>query len=122
MADPAGSKPPPGTPLFRLDEVADGGSAGFVGAVDGVRRPLLAVRRGESVFVYVNSCPHVGAPLDWRPGRFLTADGSLIQCTMHGALFRIEDGHCLFGPCAGKELEAVAVEVRDGAVHGIEES
>ena len=41
---------------------------------------------------YVNSCPHLGSPLDWVPNRFLSADGRHVLCATHGALFRIEDG------------------------------
>lgn len=77
----------------------------------------MAIRQGEQVFVYINSCPHIGAPLDWHPGQFLTRDKKAIQCTAHGAMFRIEDGECFFGPCVGQGLEPVTVAVLDGAVH-----
>lgn len=74
---------------------------------------LCLVRAGSRVFGYVNSCPHTGGPLDWQPGRFLSAEGDLIQCSTHGALFRIEDGYCVFGPCAGASLTPVEL-VRQG--------
>ncbi len=51
------------------------------------------------------------------PGRFLTADGSRIICSVHGAEFRIADGFCLRGPCAGDALERVLIEVNDGVVY-----
>ena len=102
--------------LCRLAEIADGGSNGFVTVVGGRRRAVLAVRRGRAVFVYVNSCPHIGAPLDFEPGQFLNAEGTLIQCSNHGALFRIEDGYCVSGPCAGKSLERQRARVRNGMV------
>jgi nitrite reductase/ring-hydroxylating ferredoxin subunit len=105
------------TPLFKIDDVVDGDSAGFTVELDGVRRRLAVVRKGDQVFVYINRCPHVGAPLDWQPGRFLTRDKDLIQCTAHGALFNIEDGECVFGPCVGRALESVPVTVRDGQVY-----
>jgi nitrite reductase/ring-hydroxylating ferredoxin subunit len=109
------------TPLFKLDDVVDGDSAGFTVELNGLRRRLAVVRKGEQVFVYINRCPHVGAPLDWQPGRFLTRDKDLIQCTAHGALFRIEDGECVFGPCAGRYLEDVPVVVQDGQVFALPE-
>jgi nitrite reductase/ring-hydroxylating ferredoxin subunit len=125
-----------GVVLGRLADIADGDSAGFVvvrsscegtpagvtrarprtARADGERIGVLAVRRGARVFAYVNSCPHTGAPLDFRPGRFLSLDKTLIQCSTHGALFRIEDGFCLKGPCAGKSLVPVPVVVEDGAL------
>jgi nitrite reductase/ring-hydroxylating ferredoxin subunit len=33
------------------------------------------------------------------------------MCAHHSALFRFEDGHCIEGPCAGANLDAMKVEV-----------
>ncbi len=103
--------------LCRLDDIADGGSGGFVLETATGRRPFMAVRRGEGVHVYVNSCPHGRAPLDFTPGKFLTYDGSYILCSNHAALFRIGDGFCIAGPCAGESLEAAETVLRDGVVY-----
>lgn len=105
-----------GPVLARLDDVPDGGSAGLVAEIGGERLGLMAIRAGERVFVYVNSCPHIGAPLDFRPGQFLNREGTHILCTNHGALFRIGDGHCVSGPCTGDSLRAIPVEVRGGDI------
>ena len=102
--------------LIRLDDIEDGGSA-RVGGDGRADNGLMVLRRGEAVFVYVNRCPHLGLPLDFKPGQFLDPDRTLIQCANHGAQFQIEDGVCVFGPCMGRDLEAVPVEVRDGAVY-----
>jgi nitrite reductase/ring-hydroxylating ferredoxin subunit len=102
--------------LCRLDDVADGGSAAFVAEVAGQPRSAMAIRRGMSVFVYVNSCPHTEAPLDFTPGKFLDLEGTHILCANHGALFRIEDGHCISGPCAGDDLRPLAAVVAEDAV------
>jgi nitrite reductase/ring-hydroxylating ferredoxin subunit len=101
--------------LCRLDDIADGGSKGF-GPADGGFTGLFAVRRGAAVFVYVNSCPHIGVPLDWAPDRFLKADGSRIICSTHGAEFDIEGGLCVRGPCLGDRLEGVMIQVKDGLI------
>ena len=103
--------------LCRLDELADPGSRGLLLPLSaGVDLACFVVRRGERVFAYRNACPHTGAPLEWRPHQFLDADGALVQCALHGALFTPEDGRCVHGPCAGEGLEAVPVTVRDGWV------
>ena len=101
--------------LCRLHDLADGASRGF-GPAPGGFTGLFAVRRGGSVFVYVNACPHVGVALDWAPDRFLTADGAQIVCSAHGALFEIGSGRCVAGPCVGDALEAVPVVLEDGRV------
>jgi len=103
-------------PLCQLDDIDDGESTSFTAVVKDTPTRLLAVRKDDRVYLYVNSCPHISAPLDFMPGRFLTPEKDLILCSSHGALFRIEDGHCVHGPCIGKHLDAVPCTVRDGSV------
>lgn len=96
--------------LCRLEEIADGKARGFSGVSSGFMG-LLAVRQGGRVRVYVNACPHIGVPLEIMPDRFLDGAGRRIVCAVHGATFRIEDGFCLTGPCAGDSLEAVPARI-----------
>jgi nitrite reductase/ring-hydroxylating ferredoxin subunit len=99
--------------LCRLSELEDPGSRGFQNqAPEGPVECLLVCRGGE-VFAYRNRCPHTGAPLDWTPDQFLDPAGELIQCALHGALFLIDTGECVRGPCVGAHLERVAVAVED---------
>lgn len=102
-------------PLCRLEDIPDGESRGFDPANGGFTG-LFAIRRGNTVYAYVNSCPHIGVPLDWTPHRFLTRDRTKIICATHGAEFRIETGECTTGPCLGDHLEAVMIEIKDGVV------
>ena len=85
-------------------ELPDDSSRGF--EIEG--RKLFAVRRSGQVYVYLNRCPHRGVGLEWQPDQFLDPSNSLIQCATHGALFLIEDGECVAGPCAGQSLTPVA--------------
>lgn len=103
--------------LCALSDIKDGNSGGFFAERDDKMTGYIVVRKGDAAFVYVNSCPHVGSPLDFAPGRFLNPDKSMILCSTHGALFRIEDGHCVSGPCAEQSLTKVAHEVRDGEIY-----
>jgi len=102
--------------LCRIDEIPDGTSKGFPPPPGGFTG-LFAVRQGDAVSVYVNSCPHIGTPLDFRRDRFLSADGSLIVCATHGAEFRITDGSCLSGHCLGDRLEPVVIKIKDGTIY-----
>lgn len=101
--------------LCRLDELADPGSKGFE-TIAG-EKPFFLVRRGAEVFGYRNNCPHYGAPLDWKPDAFLSYDKDMILCSMHSALFNIDDGICVDGPCPGQGLEPVPLELKDGSVY-----
>ena len=67
-------------------------------------------------YAYVNRCPHAGSPLNWMPDRFLDRDREHILCTAHGALFEIESGLCIAGPCPGASLTTVRAEIRGGDI------
>jgi nitrite reductase/ring-hydroxylating ferredoxin subunit len=98
-----------------LDAIAEPGSKGFAWG-DAPGAAFFVVRKAGQVFAYRNRCPHTGAPLEWQPDQFLDMDNSFIQCALHGALFRAQDGFCLRGPCAGQSLQPLRVEVVDGRV------
>ena len=104
-------------PLCHVREIPDPGSKGVSVQTGGGTLELFLVRRGPSVLAYRNRCPHTGSPFDWQPDRFLDATEYYIQCATHGALFRIEDGECLQGPCVGQYLTPTPVTVRKGVVH-----
>ena len=75
------------------------------------------VRQGDDVYAYENYCMHVGHPLNWMPDGFLSKDRTAILCASHGALYEIDSGLCFAGPCVGKSLRVVNVEVRDGVIY-----
>jgi len=104
------------TQLCTLNDVPDGGSNGFVLDTDDGRCGLMVIRRGNGIVCYTNSCPHIGTPLDIQPGKFLDRAKAHILCATHGALFNIDDGLCIAGPCVDDHLTPIAIEVRDGAV------
>jgi nitrite reductase/ring-hydroxylating ferredoxin subunit len=68
---------------------------------------LFAVKKAGNIYLYQNRCPHAGLPLNWFPDKFLDRDGELIQCSSHGALFQIETGRCVAGPCPGRRLQSI---------------
>jgi len=102
--------------LCTVDEVPADGTNGFLVETERGRFGTIVVRQADDLFVYVNSCPHIGAPLDFNPGQFLNVERTHIICTTHGALFRIDDGYCVSGPCAGASLIALDAEITDGEV------
>jgi nitrite reductase/ring-hydroxylating ferredoxin subunit len=102
--------------LCRLADIPEGGARGS--AVEGPELALrLIVLRGRgAVFGYVNRCPHVPTRLDYEPGDFLDETGEYLLCSGHAALFRIEDGLCIDGPCEGEALRPVALRIEGGRV------
>jgi nitrite reductase/ring-hydroxylating ferredoxin subunit len=99
-----------------VHELPDPGARGFtMGEGDWPLRGFV-VRRGSTVRAYVNHCPHAGFPLNYSRDAFLAPHAPLILCVMHGALFDIDSGECVSGPCAGLSLRAVPVRVSRGYV------
>lgn len=84
-------------------ELGEGQSRGFSHA----GRELLGVRHQGQVYLYRNRCPHRGIALNWQPDNFLDPSAGLIACAHHGALFLIESGECIAGPCEGDALQAL---------------
>jgi nitrite reductase/ring-hydroxylating ferredoxin subunit len=102
--------------VCRLDELEDPGSKEFsIGEGDWPFKGFV-VRQGDEVYAYQNFCMHAGHPLNWRPDSFLTEDGGQIICASHGAIYEIKSGECVAGPCPGRKLRPVEVEVREGEV------
>lgn|SRR5690625_4135281 len=102
--------------LCKLDELEENAAKGFEVSVRGEPVRIFIARRGDRVYGYRNVCPHRGTTLDWMPDQFMDPERKYLQCATHDARFRVEDGYCVAGPCAGKRLTMVAVAVQDGAV------
>jgi nitrite reductase/ring-hydroxylating ferredoxin subunit len=105
--------------LCRLDELEEGCARGFPDVGDGADHGIFLVRRNNRVFGYINRCPHTGAPLEWMPDQFLSLDGKFIQCTVHGALFEVDTGLCIHGPCLNRYIESIERETRDLRIYWI---
>lgn len=76
----------------------------------------FVVRSPAGLRAYVNSCPHLGLTLNFSGDRFFDPEGKHLLCPMHGALFRPEDGYCVWGPCKADWLEALPIELRGDEV------
>ena len=102
--------------LCSVNDFAINKSLGFVLETNDGRCGLILVRLKNQFFCYLNSCPHLGTPLEIRANQFLDSSGKYILCSTHGALFKIEDGYCVAGPCITKKLTRVKFEVREDII------
>ncbi|CAN5285965.1 hypothetical protein BH09PSE2_BH09PSE2_26400 [soil metagenome] len=77
-------------------------------SVETAHGPVIEVRLPDgSTRTYRDACPHTGRRLSDDPNRVLTREADRLICFGHGALFRLEDGVCVAGPCVGERLELV---------------
>ena len=99
--------------LCNVDDLQDPGAKGFELMNNNREFLMFVVKKDGQVFGYENRCPHAGVNLEWRPDDFLDMDQQFIQCSVHGALFTVEAGECVGGPCNGQGLNKVEITVDD---------
>ena len=107
---------PAGITLGPLTMIADGTARNFVIELRAGRFHGFVVRQGDTVHGWLDRCPHMLVPMARTLDDYLTPDGTLIACSWHGALFLIEDGRCVGGPCTGARLTAWPVHVAAGMI------
>lgn len=98
--------------LCHIDELEEPGSKGVV--VNDT--PLVVVKIDGAIHVYRNWCPHLGITLEYMPNQFLDLEKRHIECANHGALFEIDSGRCIVGPCHGQSLIPVPHRIEDGRI------
>jgi len=99
--------------LCNLKDIVSPGGKGFR---VGRRERFFIIRKNNKVFGYINICPHQGTPLDWKNDVFLTFKKDYILCATHGAMFEIETGECVGGPCLGRMLVPIKLRVENGKI------
>ena len=97
--------------LCNINELDDLSSKGFEIGSGRKARNIFIVKKDGEVYGYINKCPHAGINLEWQDDDFLDNDKTLIQCSVHGALFHIDTGACAGGPCNGNGLEKIELSV-----------
>ena len=103
--------------VAKLSDIEEGSANGAVIELADGHRHLILTRKADEVNVFLNSCPHTGVRLDWKVGVFLTVDKTHLQCSTHGALFELDSGFCVAGPCINKCLVKLQTKVYDQAIY-----
>lgn len=103
--------PSMGETLCFLDDIDDGSAKEFSYSCGNDIHDIFIQRRGGEIFGYVNICPHVGTPLNMDEGQFMEKSGRYLMCHTHGALFQLDDGLCVAGPCNGARLQSVLLKI-----------
>jgi nitrite reductase/ring-hydroxylating ferredoxin subunit len=98
--------------LCRVDEIVEGSAKRF--EID--KKSIFIIHKGGDYFAYQNKCPHLQIELEWIPDQFLDADSGLIHCANHGALFLINTGECIAGPCLGEKLTEIEFTIENNVL------
>ena len=103
--------------LCPLEDIEDDNAVGMVARVAGKQRNIFVIRQGGDVHAYVNWCPHNQVLIDQIPGQFFNSEKTMLRCSKHGALFQINDGLCVEGPCEGESLQPLSCIVDNGVIY-----
>lgn len=103
--------------LCKTSDIEDPGSKGFELKIKRKMQSIFVIHKDGEFFAYYNDCPHTGATLEWQEDQFLDLDKALIQCATHDALFIINSGECIAGPCVGEALTPLPLSVIDDTLH-----
>lgn len=81
---------------------------------------IFITQRDGHFFAYKNLCPHLKVELEFLENQFLDQEKQYIECSTHGALFMVETGECISGPCMGQSLTKIKIQVHsDGGIYVI---
>lgn len=100
--------------LCPASEIPDPGSRAFELEFQGQALAVFVVHSNAAFHAFVNSCPHTGVNLEWQEDQFLDLDKAFIQCSTHDALFEIDSGLCIAGPCVDEHLQHLDLSEHDG--------
>lgn len=101
------------TILCSTSDIPDPGSKAFQLKHNRNTLDIFVVHKDGEFHAFINRCPHTGVNLEWLEDQFLDRDQTYIQCSTHDALFEIDTGYCIHGPCAGDKLSPVNIQVVD---------
>ena len=99
--------------LCHYSDIKESSAKGF--NINGLN--LLVVKKEGAIYIYKNLCPHLSIPLEFAPDQFLDNDASFIICSNHGALFNIENGVCVSGPCAEDTLTPIQHVIKENCIY-----
>ena len=98
--------------VFNTNDIAEGSAKGFMVK----QKNFFAVKKEGQLYLYLNQCPHLNINLEFQADNFLDTENQYIQCVNHGALFLIESGKCIAGPCSGQSLTPVDFKIEGDQV------
>ncbi|MGE3143162.1 MAG: Rieske (2Fe-2S) protein [Hyphomonadaceae bacterium] len=110
---PNPARPAAGARIARLADIGEKDGHVFDFRAGEARFSMFIARRGERLFAYENSCPHIRAPLERYDGFVSIEWERYIVCAFHGASFELTTGARTGGP-AKSGLTAIPLNVREG--------
>ena len=104
--------------LTRQGDLIEEAGMRCLGEIDAAQRLRRSGERATDSpsLAFHSCCPHFSLPLNYEPDRSHVFDGDMLMCADHTAIFRLADGRCVDGPCAGAQLTPIAIATDAGDV------
>jgi len=107
---------PGGRVIARIDEIQPGSVKKFWLICQKYRVDAFLINDGGNYHAYINRCRHMTTPLDFVRNQFISEDGRYLMCYTHGALYEPGTGLCVAGPCKGRSLYRLPVQVEQDQI------
>ncbi len=85
-------------------------------ALDNDTYPVILLLSANMIRAYRNQCPHAWVPLNLADSNLLSGCQQYLQCSSHFAQFNMLSGACVYGPCLGRSLQRLSIELIDDDV------
>lgn len=99
--------------ICNIDDIKDNGASVYKLNNSNIDYEIIIVRKNFKIHGFKNLCPHANLPLNLNSLEVLSRDKKHLICKNHAALFDIDSGVCVSGPCIGKGLELVNLKIKD---------
>lgn len=99
--------------ICKVSDINEATSKGF--EVNG--ESIFIVKMDNQLHAYKNICPHIQINLEFNPDEFLNDEKNFIQCSNHHALFEVDTGLCISGPCNGQSLQKFNIKLLNDEIH-----
>ncbi len=76
---------------------------------------IIIYKNNNSIYIWLNNCPHANLTLDIIEGRVQSKDNDLL-CANHGAKFNPITGKCIKGPCKNSYLKKFPFKIKNNYV------
>ena len=76
---------------------------------------IIIYKNNNSIYMWLNNCPHANLTLDIIEGRVQAKNNDLL-CANHGAIFNPITGECIKGPCKNSYLKSFPFKIKNDCI------
>lgn len=76
---------------------------------------IIIYKNKDSIYIWLNNCPHAHLTLDIIEGRVQSKNNDLL-CANHGAKFNPITGECIKGPCKNSFLKSFPFKIKNNYI------